>query len=229
MFAMVAAGDRFTARREGARLRLLRAAHRARLVAVGLHPGDHGRRGRSPRAGLRLLRRGRADGPRRPRAQHARRAAHGVDGGLVAGRGGRLRRVSATTPASSRSTRGCRRTSSAWSSASCSVGAGCAWRSCRARRATSWSTARRSSCATMTRRSRSSAAVRRRIRGAPGRRRGAAAAAASHARAAAAAGVRLTAGAVLRWIDRGLPPPQARRKTLPGPRLRGVFLVRPRP
>ena len=40
---------------------------------------------------------------------------------------------------------------------------------------------------------------------------------------AAAARLRLTPGAVLRWLDRGLPPPQARRKTLPGPRLRGVF------
>ena len=49
------------------------------------------------------------------------------------------------------------RTSSAWPSGSCCAGGGCAWRSCRARRATSWSTASRSSCATMTRRSRSSA------------------------------------------------------------------------
>ena len=52
---------------------------------------------------------------------------------------------------------------------------------------------------------------------------------ASRAHPAAPARLRLTAGAVLRWLDRGLPPPQARRKTLPGPRLRGVFLVRPRP
>ena len=88
------AGDRFTRRGEGARLRLLRAADGPRLVAVGLRAGDPRRRGRPPRAGLRLLRRGRADGPRRPRAQHARRAAHGLAGRLVAGGGRRVRRLS---------------------------------------------------------------------------------------------------------------------------------------
>ena len=125
------------ARGEGARLRLLRGADGARLVAVGLRAGDRRRRGRAPRAGLRLLRRGRADGPRRPRAQHPRRPAHGVAGRLVAGRGGRASAAFATTRARSRSTRGCRRTSSAWPSGSCCAAAGCGWRSCRARRATS--------------------------------------------------------------------------------------------
>ena len=80
VLALFLRGDHFTRRGEGARLRLLRAADRARLVAVGVHPGRRRGRGRPPRAGLRLLRRGRADGPRRPRAQHPRRAAHGVAG-----------------------------------------------------------------------------------------------------------------------------------------------------
>ena len=51
-------------RGEGAQLRLLRGAHRPRLLALGLHPGGDRGRGRPPRARLRLLRRGRADGPR---------------------------------------------------------------------------------------------------------------------------------------------------------------------
>ena len=46
-------------RGEGARLRLLRGADGPRLVAVGLRAGDARRRGRPPRPGLRLLRRGR--------------------------------------------------------------------------------------------------------------------------------------------------------------------------
>ena len=75
-------------------------------------------------------------------------------------------------------------------------------------------------------RARQSAGASRGARRRPETRR---AAPASRAHPAPAARVRLTAGAVLRWLDRGLPPPQARRKTLPGPRLRGVFLVRPRP
>ena len=86
------------------------------------------------------------------------------------------------------------------------------------------STASRSSCATMTRRSRSSAgSPQAHPWRAPERRRAARAAPASRAHPAPPARLRLTSGAVLRWIDRGLPPPQARRKTLPGPRLRGVF------
>ena len=55
------------------------------------------------------------------------------------------------------------------------------------------------------------------------------AAPASRAHPAPSARLRLTPGAVLRWIDRGLPPPQARRKTAPWtPPARGL-LVRPRP
>ncbi len=42
------------------------------------HAGGHRRRGRPPRAGLRLPLRGRADRSRRPPAQHARRAAHRI-------------------------------------------------------------------------------------------------------------------------------------------------------
>ena len=60
----------------------------------------------------------------------------------------------------------------------------------------------------------------------PWRRRGrrsAGAAPASRAQPPAAARLRLTPGAVLRWPDRGLPPPQARRKSPPWTRLRGVF------
>ena len=63
------AGDALSRRRlhrrgEGAQLRLLRGAHGPRLVALGVHPGGDRGRGRPPRARLRLLRRGRADGPR---------------------------------------------------------------------------------------------------------------------------------------------------------------------
>ena len=58
-------------RAEGARLRLLRGDHGARLVAVGVHPGDRRRRGRAPRPRLRLLRaRRRSIDLRRPGAQH---------------------------------------------------------------------------------------------------------------------------------------------------------------
>ena len=68
-------GDRFDAGAEGARLRLLRGDHRARLVAVGRAAGHRRRRGRAPRAGLRLLRRDGAHRPARPGRQHARRPA----------------------------------------------------------------------------------------------------------------------------------------------------------
>ena len=43
------AGRRLHARGEGPQLRLLRAADGARLLAVGVHPGGHGGRGRPPR------------------------------------------------------------------------------------------------------------------------------------------------------------------------------------
>ena len=56
VMAMYVRGDAFTPEREGAQLRVLRRAHRARLVAVGVHPGRHGRRGGPPRAGPRLPR-----------------------------------------------------------------------------------------------------------------------------------------------------------------------------
>ena len=77
---------------QGPRLRLLRGADRARLLAVGLHPGGHRGRGRAPRPGLRLLRRSRPDGPREPRAQHPRRAAHRLAGGRLDRRRRRIRR-----------------------------------------------------------------------------------------------------------------------------------------
>ena len=44
----------FHPRAEGPQLRVLRSHHRARLLAVGLHPGGHRRRGRTARARLRL-------------------------------------------------------------------------------------------------------------------------------------------------------------------------------
>ena len=77
---------------EGAQLRLLRGADRARLVAVGLHPGGDRGRGRPPRPRLRLPRRGGADRPRRPARQHARRRPHRLAGGRVDRGRRRLRR-----------------------------------------------------------------------------------------------------------------------------------------
>ena len=79
-------------RAEAARLRLLRAHHGARLVAVGVHPGDRRGRGRAARARLRLLRRDGLRRPARPRVQHRGRPAPGLAGGDVARRGGGLRR-----------------------------------------------------------------------------------------------------------------------------------------
>ena len=92
VLALHLCGDAFTRRGEGARLRLLRAADRARLVAVGVHAGGRRGRGRPPRARLRLLRRGGADGPRRPRAQHPRRPPHRLAGRRLDRGGRRLRR-----------------------------------------------------------------------------------------------------------------------------------------
>ena len=71
VLAMHICRRRVQRRGEGEELRLLRGTHRERLVAVRLHPGGRSSRGRTPRAGLRLLRRGRADRPARPRAKHA--------------------------------------------------------------------------------------------------------------------------------------------------------------
>ena len=59
---------------------------------------DRGR-GRPPRPRLRLLRRGRADGPRRPRAQHARRGPHRLAGGLLRSPRWRVSEGCATTAA----------------------------------------------------------------------------------------------------------------------------------
>ena len=50
-------GDHFSAEQKRARLRVLRGHHGARLVAVGVRPGDRRGRGRPPRPRLRLLRR----------------------------------------------------------------------------------------------------------------------------------------------------------------------------
>ena len=76
VLAMHLRGDAFTRRAEAAQLRVLRAAHGARLVAV-LRPasGDR-RRSRSTRARARLHRRDRARRSARPQPQHRRRPAH---------------------------------------------------------------------------------------------------------------------------------------------------------
>ncbi len=91
-------GDALARRRlhgqaEAGELRLLRGPHRARLLAVGVHPGRDGRGGGAHDPRARLPPRGRPHGRVRPRAQHGRRPAHGL-----AGRGGdrhrgRVRRV----------------------------------------------------------------------------------------------------------------------------------------
>ena len=88
----VLAKPRIHRRAEGAQRRLLRAAHGARLVAVGLHPGGDVRRGRAFGAGARLRLRGGAGRPARPAPQHPRRATHGVAGRRVDRSGRRLRR-----------------------------------------------------------------------------------------------------------------------------------------
>ena len=59
-------GDAFSDEAEGTRLRLLRGADRPRFLALGVHAGGDRGRGRPPGAGVRLLRRGRPDRPRRP-------------------------------------------------------------------------------------------------------------------------------------------------------------------
>ena len=92
VLALYRCGERFTAEEKARDFAYYERADRPRLVAVGVHPGGRRRRGRAPRAGLRLLRRGRAARPRRPRAQHPRRRPHRLASGLVHRRGRRLRR-----------------------------------------------------------------------------------------------------------------------------------------
>ncbi len=89
--AMHLRGDAFTRRGEAAQLRLLRARHGPGLIALGLHAGGDGRRGRPHGARLRLLRRGGADRPRRPPAQHPRRPSHRVAGRQLDRGGQRVR------------------------------------------------------------------------------------------------------------------------------------------
>ena len=78
---------------EGARLRLLRTADRARLVAVVVSPGGRRSGGRAHDAGLRVSARVRADGPGRPPAQHPQRTSHRVAGGHLVRAGRRPRRA----------------------------------------------------------------------------------------------------------------------------------------
>ena len=73
-------------------------------------------RGRPPGARLRLLRRGRPDGPRRPDGQHPRRAAHRVAGRLLDRGRGRVRRDARLRRRPVASARGCRTRSRGWSS-----------------------------------------------------------------------------------------------------------------
>ena len=54
VLALCTARRRLHAEQKRRELRLLRAAHRARLVAVGVHPGGDRRRGRPPRPRARL-------------------------------------------------------------------------------------------------------------------------------------------------------------------------------
>src|SRR4029450_11644990 len=77
---------------EGPQLRLLRAAHGPRPLPVRMRASGHRGRDRSPRPGRGLPRRGRPDGPRRPRTQHHQRTAHGLAGRDLDRAGGRLRR-----------------------------------------------------------------------------------------------------------------------------------------
>ena len=79
----VRARRRVHAGREGAQLRLLRRPYGAGLVAVGVHPGGHGRRGGLPGAGPRLPGRSRPDGPARPAPERPGRRARGVAGRLL--------------------------------------------------------------------------------------------------------------------------------------------------
>ena len=80
VLAMLPAQRRVHARAEGAQLRVLRAADRARLLAVGLLAGRPRRRGGPAPTRLRLPGRGGAHRPARPASQRAGRAPHGLAG-----------------------------------------------------------------------------------------------------------------------------------------------------
>ncbi len=92
VLAMQLQRRRLHPRAEAPQLRLLRGAHRQGLLAVRLHPGRDGGRGRPPRPRLRLPGRGRLHGPRGPRAQHQGRPPHRVPGGRLDRPRGRVRR-----------------------------------------------------------------------------------------------------------------------------------------
>ena len=83
---------RLLAGAEGARLRVLRDDHRARLVALGVDPGDRGRGGRPPRPRARVPARERARRSPRPGGQHRRRRAPRCDARHLARRRRRVRR-----------------------------------------------------------------------------------------------------------------------------------------
>ena len=92
VLALHVRGDAFTDEEKARDFAYYERADGSRLVALGVHAGGDRRRGRPPRARVRLLRRGGAHGPARPRAQHARRRAHRVARRRVDRRRRRLRR-----------------------------------------------------------------------------------------------------------------------------------------
>ena len=136
---------------EGAGLRLLRAADRTGLVALRVHPGGRRRRGRPPRAGLRLLRRSRPDGPARPR--NGTRATASTSPAWPASASPRspASAACATTAVASASRLGCLRGSTASPSGYGSAAGGSRSRRRRRRRPTGCSTGRRSSSTTTAR------------------------------------------------------------------------------
>ena len=93
VMALFYGGEMFTPEQKARDFAYYERADRPRLVAVGVHPGGGGGGGRSPRTGLRLLRRSGAARSRRPRTQHARRRPHRLPGGRLHRGAGRLRRA----------------------------------------------------------------------------------------------------------------------------------------
>ena len=98
---------RLHARAAGAQLRLLRAHHRPRLVAVGVHRGGGGGRRRPPAARVRLRRRGGADGPARPASTTRATGCTSRRWPAPGSRSSSASAACATTATRSRSRRGC--------------------------------------------------------------------------------------------------------------------------
>ncbi len=107
VLALYLQGDRFTDRDEARELRVLRPADHGRLDAVGGRAVDHRGRGRLPRARDPVLPLGALRRPRRPAPQRGRRRARRLDRRRVERPRRRASADSATTTASSPSTRAC--------------------------------------------------------------------------------------------------------------------------